>query len=229
MDLVADHDEVVALGEQGQLAQLVPTEHVPGRVVGVAEEQHADRRIGLEPVRQRAVVERPAVGGALCRHVDEPPAHVGERGEERRVRRRVHDHAVPRRRRDVQDRLDSLEDVAELAVRRRIDRPAEALGHALREQRSQRTSFRREPIAIAEVSCIEHVTHAVRDRRRRTEVHVGHPRRQSPRCVPSPLHTRLGGQPVERSGGGILDRRLRQRAAAAGRCRRPARRRRVRS
>ena len=125
VDLVADHDEVVALGEPGQLLQLVPAEDVTGRVVGVAEEEHADRRIGLELGGERTVIERPTVGGALRRDVDDPPAHVGERGEEWRVGGRVHDHAVAGRRRDVQYGLDALDDIAELAVRRRVDGPAD--------------------------------------------------------------------------------------------------------
>ena len=95
VDLVTDHDEVVALGEPGQLLQLVPAKDVAGRVVGVAEEERPDRRISLELGGERTVVERPAVDGALGRDVHDPSPHVGERGEERRVRGRVHDHAVP--------------------------------------------------------------------------------------------------------------------------------------
>ncbi len=90
--------------------------------------------IGLEPGGQRIVIERPAVGGALRRDIDDSPAHVGERGEEGRVGGRVHDHAVPGCRRDVQYCLHALDDIAQLAVRARSDGPAVTLGHALREQ-----------------------------------------------------------------------------------------------
>ncbi len=40
MDLVADHQQVVTLGQVGQRRQFVVGEHVPGRVVGVTQKKH---------------------------------------------------------------------------------------------------------------------------------------------------------------------------------------------
>ena len=64
VDLVADDGQVVAGGDLGELLQLGPGEHVPGRVVRVAEQQQAGR------------LGRSRAGGQLV--VVEPPRAVDE-------------------------------------------------------------------------------------------------------------------------------------------------------
>ena len=116
VDLVADDEEVVLLGQPGQLFQLGGGEDVAGRVLRVAEHEGPAPAAGRRQVgREAIVVEGPTGGGALGRDGEDRPGHGARRVEEGRVGRHVQRDERVDRRGEVQDPLEALDDVAHLA------------------------------------------------------------------------------------------------------------------
>ena len=71
VDLVADDGEVVAGGDLGEPLQLGPGEHVPGRVVRVAQQQEARRLAARAASSSSSWSNRHAPSTSLRRHVDQ--------------------------------------------------------------------------------------------------------------------------------------------------------------
>ena len=113
VDLVADHDEVVAVGDLGDRRQLARREHVPRRVVRMAQHEQTCLLGGQASV-ERIVVEHPSVPRAFGGDLDDTSAGLADGGEERVVRRHVQHDPVAGLGEVVDRRDDTLHDVDEL-------------------------------------------------------------------------------------------------------------------
>ena len=122
MDLVGYHEDSVLLGQRRDPAEVVRAEHPPGRVVRVAEQVAArtrgERR--LQPVE----VELPAAALPDQRHLHHAPAVEADVLEERRVYRRVDDHAVARLGGQRQDGVEAGHHVRHQVHPAGVDGPA---------------------------------------------------------------------------------------------------------
>ena len=181
----------------GEPLQLRVREDVARRVLRVAEQQGPAPAAGRDDVGgESIVVEGPTGRGALGRDGEDRPRHGARRVEERRVGGDVQREQRVDRRGEVQDPLQAVDDVAQLAHVLRLRRPAEAGGHALGEEAAQRRGAA-EPVGVAEVAGVDEAVERGDDRGRCGEVHVGHPGGEAVGPVALPLRARLGLQPRE--------------------------------
>jgi hypothetical protein len=89
-DLVADHQQIVALGDLGDRRHLLVVEDSPCRVVGIAEQDHPGRVVdrGGEPIGRYPPTVR------IERDIDPPAPAVGDRVQEGVIDRREHHDTV---------------------------------------------------------------------------------------------------------------------------------------
>ncbi len=122
VDLVGHHQHAVPLRQLPDPAQVGRAEHAPGRVVRVAEQVGAGARgeRRLEPGEG----ELPAAVHPDQRHLHHPPAVEADVLEERRVHRRVDDHAVARLGGQREDGVEAGHHVRHQVHPAGVDRPA---------------------------------------------------------------------------------------------------------
>jgi hypothetical protein len=196
VDLVGDDDQVVPERELGQPLELGAAEGATRRVVRVAEQEEPGARVdrAFEPVE----VDLEAIGAGHERVLDQASARGAQCPEEGRVDRRLNDGAFPLL--GVRDQRDehALYHVGHHVDLARLQVPAEALLHALAEQRRQ--TVRRRVDRVAEVPAPQHQAQLALDRLGRGEVHVGHPRRQHLGTVEVPLLAATVAQPFDAEG-----------------------------
>jgi hypothetical protein len=123
VDLVRQYEDAVPVGECRDPLQVRHAEYPPGRIVRVAEQvttgARGERRL------ERLEVKLPAAGHPPDHgHFHHPLARVGDMREERRVHRRVDDHAVTGLEGEPEDDLDPGHDVGYQVNQVRVDRPA---------------------------------------------------------------------------------------------------------
>jgi hypothetical protein len=105
VDLVGQHEHAVPFGQLADPSQVGRAEHPAGRVVRAGEQVGAGARgeRRLEP----GEVQLPAIVHADQRHLHQPPPREADVLEERRVHRRVDDHAVARLGGQRHDRVEA--------------------------------------------------------------------------------------------------------------------------
>ena len=185
VDLVADDDEPVPRRDAGEVIQLGTREHVAGGVLRVAQDHHP-RGLAREQAVEGVMVERHRAVLDAGRHGDHPATGLLDRGEERRVRRHVHDHAVTGGRDHVQHRLDGLHHVVPLADEVRARRPAMPPLHVVHERTDRTGAVLLVTGGVPEVAQVQHRLQVRSDLRCRAVVHVRHPGGEQ-RCVLAPL------------------------------------------
>ncbi len=95
VDLVAHHRDVVALGQFGDLTELVGAVHQAERIVRIAEQECA--RPSRESPFDSVEIEAETGAAVICqRHLDDTPSRFGDEVEERRIDRGSDDDAVAR-------------------------------------------------------------------------------------------------------------------------------------
>ena len=180
MDLVGYHEDPVLLGQRRDPAEVVRAEHPPGRVVRVAE-QVAARTRG-ECRLQPGEVELPAAALPDQRHLHHPPAVEADVLEERRVHRRVDDHAVARLGGQRQDGVEAGHHVRHQVHPPGVDRPA-VPG---RGERGERLADGRQG-GVPAVAQVERRAQRRQHRLGHVVIHLGDERRQHIRRVEPPL------------------------------------------
>lgn len=194
VDLVAEHEQVVAPRDRRDLGELVPREDPPGRVVWVDQQEHPAvvRGHGVGEARE---VGRPARGRPGPRRVDSATSHGLEGGEEGRVVGGLQGHRVAGIRRQMEHELEGLEEIGVLTDVIRRYRPAVPLLHPVGEGRPERVAVL--PARVGEITAADGVLDRVGHHRRHGEVHVRDPRRKDVRIDPLPLHAGPSAQLVQ--------------------------------
>ena len=201
-DLVADHEQVVLLGDLGDGREFVATEGAAHRVVRIAGEDHPSS--GVDSCLEPFGVQTPAL--RVERHLDQATAARFDRMEERVVDGGEEHYAIARLGVQPQRDLDGLHDVAEEAhaghVRLprvlRLDAldigpPAEATLLSLDEGAGDARGGRE---VVAEVAGVEQPLNRLDHDGRRWQVHVGDPRRDHVGTEAGPLHAGLRSEAV---------------------------------
>jgi hypothetical protein len=180
VDLVGHYEDAVPLGQHGDPAEVIRAEHPPGRVVRVAE-QVAARARG-EGRFQRGEVELPALTRPEQRHLYDLPPGKADVLEERRVYRRVDDHAVAGLGSERQQRVDAGHHIRYQVHPAGVDCPA-VPGRGERGERLAETARRGVPAVVQ----VERRAQRRDHRLGQVVVHLGDERRQHVRRVQPPL------------------------------------------
>ena len=174
VDLVRDQDQVVLLGEAGDGGDLVPGPDPAARIVGRAEDDHADAAPGD---RGAGGVEVDPVQPVLDRHrrLDHPALVRADHAGEGVVDRGEQQDAVAGGGEGVERDRDGRDDARRRKDPVGLDRPAVARRHPARDRAPPR------PVVahVAEDAVVDVVAKRLQHAVRRAEIAVGDPHRQA--------------------------------------------------